>query len=129
MAAGRAAEVGARVILLEKMGRVGIKLALTGKGRCNLTNAGDLQDFIAGYRRNGKFLHNVFSRFFNTQLISFFQARGVPTVEERGRRIFPASSRAQDVVRALREYNSAQGVRLILHSPVREIILEEGGVA
>ena len=106
MAAGRAAEAGARVLLLEKMGRVGIKLALTGKGRCNLTNGGELQDFIESYRHNGKFLYNVFSRFFNEDLIAFFQARGLSTVEERGRRIFPASNRAQDVVRVLRDYVS-----------------------
>jgi len=61
MAAGRAAERGKRVLLLEKMGRVGIKLALTGQGRCNLTNTGDLATFIENYRHNGKFLYNAFS--------------------------------------------------------------------
>jgi predicted Rossmann fold flavoprotein len=126
MAAGRAAESGARVLLLEKMGRVGIKLALTGKGRCNLTNGGDLPSFIESYRHNGKFLHNVFSRFFNNDLTSFFQARGVPTVEERGRRVFPRSNRAQDVVRALREYALSQGVKINIHAPVLQILAKEG---
>ena len=87
MAAGRAAELGAKVVLLEKMGRVGVKLSLTGKGRCNLTNGGDLPTFIESYRHNGKFLHNVFSRFFNDDLISFFTSRGLSVIEERGRRI------------------------------------------
>ncbi len=128
MAAGRAAELGAEVLLLEKMGRVGMKLALTGKGRCNLTNGGDLQAFIDNFRHNGKFLYNVFSRFFNDDLISFFQRQGLPVVEERGRRIFPASNRAQDVVRTLREYNSFQGVKTILHTPAREILREGGRV-
>ncbi len=126
MAAGRAAELGARVLLLEKMGRVGIKLALTGKGRCNLTNGGDLQTFIDSYRHNGKFLYNVFSRFFNDDLISFFKRRGLLTVEERGRRVFPASNRAQNVVRILRDYNSSHGVQMVFHAPVHEILQEAG---
>ena len=126
MAAGRAAEEGARVLLLEKMGRVGIKLALTGKGRCNLTNSGELQDFIASYRRNGKFLHNVFSRFFNEDLIAFFKDRGLSTVEERGRRIFPASQQSQDVVRVLRDFISSHGVRVLIHTPGRGIVVDGG---
>jgi predicted Rossmann fold flavoprotein len=126
MAAGRAAELGARVLLLEKMGRVGIKLSLTGKGRCNLTNSGDLQTFIESYRHNGKFLHNVFSRFFNDDLIAFFNSCGLSTIEERGRRIFPASDRAQDVVRVLRDYISGHGVRVVFHAPVREILVVGG---
>jgi predicted Rossmann fold flavoprotein len=128
VAAGRAAMLGARVLLLEKMGRVGIKLALTGKGRCNLTNGGDLQTFIDSYRHNGRFLYNVFSRFFNDDLISFFQRRGLPTVEERGRRVFPASNRAQDVVRVLRNFNDSHGVQMIFHAPVGEILQEAGRV-
>jgi predicted Rossmann fold flavoprotein len=124
MAAGRAAELGAKVLLLEKMGRLGIKLALTGKGRCNLTNGGDLPTFIESYRHNGKFLYNVFSRFFNDDLLSFFTSRGLPVIEERGRRIFPASNRAQDVVRVLRSYADSQGVQIQIHSPVREILAD-----
>jgi predicted Rossmann fold flavoprotein len=129
MAAGRAAEAGSRVLLLEKMGRVGIKLAITGQGRCNLTNAGDLPSFIENFHHNGKFLYNAFSRFFNREVVSFFESRGVPTVEERGRRIFPASSRAEDVVRALREYAGAHGVRVQIHSPAREILANQGEAA
>ncbi len=129
MAAGRAAEQGCRVLLLEKMGRVGVKLSLTGKGRCNLTHGGDLPAFIASFRHNGKFLHNVFSRFFNDDLISFFASRGLPVIEERGRRIFPSSNRAQDVVRVLRLYAQSQGALIQIHSPVREILAEDGRVA
>jgi len=128
MAAGRAAEQGCRVLLLEKMGRVGVKLTLTGKGRCNLTNGGDLPTFIESYRHNGKFLHNVFSRFFNDDLVSFFTSRGLPVIEERGRRIFPASSRAQDVVRVLRGYANSQGVAVQIHSPVREILVDDNRI-
>lgn len=128
MAAGRAAELGSRVLLLEKMGRVGVKLALTGKGRCNLTNGGDLPSFIENYRHNGRFLHNAFSRFFNDDLISFFSSRGLPLVEERGRRIFPVSNRAQDVVRILRHYTASSKVEIILHSPVQDILCAGGKV-
>jgi len=126
MAAGRAAKLGAKVLLLEKMGRVGIKLALTGKGRCNLTNSGELRDFIESYRHNGKFLHNVFSRFFNDDLIAFFKARGLSTIEERGRRIFPASQRSQDVVRVLRDFIASHGVRVLIHTPGRDILADRG---
>ncbi len=126
MAGGRAAELGARVLLLEKMSRVGIKLALTGKGRCNLTNSGELQDFIESYRHNGKFLFNVFSRFFNADLIAFFKARGLSTIEERGRRIFPASQRSQDVVRVFRNFISSHGVRVMIHTPGRDILVHGG---
>ncbi|MBI4496210.1 MAG: NAD(P)/FAD-dependent oxidoreductase [Deltaproteobacteria bacterium] len=129
MAAGRAAEGGARVLLLEKMGQVGIKLGLTGKGRCNLTNGGDLQSFIANYRRNGKFLHNAFSRFSNDRLIAFFEDRGLPLMEERGRRIFPASNRAQDVVRVLREFAASPRSRIAIHSPARELLIQGGRMA
>jgi hypothetical protein len=105
-----------------------MKLALTGKGRCNLTNGGDLQSFIENYRHNGKFLHNVFSRFFNQDLITFFQKRGLPTVEERGKRVFPASNRAQDVVRVLKEYCASLGVKTLLHTDARAILQENGRV-
>jgi hypothetical protein len=128
MAAGRAAELGAKVLLLEKMGRVGIKLAITGKGRCNLTNSGDLQSFIENYRHNGKFLYNVFSRFFNEDLVSFFHQKGLPTVEERGKRIFPSSNRAKDVVRVLKEYAASCGVKTLIHRPVRSVRQENGAV-
>jgi len=129
MAAGRAAESGAQVLLLEKMGRVGIKLALTGKGRCNITNGGELRDFIESYRRNGKFLYNVFSRFFNEDLITFLESRGLTLVEERGRRIFPASQRSQDVVRVLRDFVSSHGVRILIHTPGRDVVVEGGRAA
>jgi hypothetical protein len=128
MAAGRAAELGGRVLLLEKMGRTGIKLAITGQGRCNLTNGGELPTFIENFRHNGKFLYHAFSRFGNQELISFFQTRGVPVVEERGRRMFPASNRAQDIVRTLREYASANGAKTLIHSPAREILQRKGVV-
>jgi len=85
MAAGRAGELGARVLLLEKMSRAGLKLGITGKGRCNLTNEGEIPTFLKKYYPDGRFLRNGFARFFNQDLIRFFEERGVPlTVEREG---------------------------------------------
>ena len=90
MAAGRAAEMGSSVLLLEKMPRLGLKLGITGKGRGNLTNRGELQTFLESYSPNGKFLRNCFARFFNQELMDFFETLGVPLTVERGQRVFPA---------------------------------------
>ncbi len=94
MAAGRAAEMGARVLLLEKMPRLGLKLGLSGKGRGNLTNQGDIQTFIESYAPDGRFLRNCFAQFFNQDLLDFFETLGVPLAVERGGRVFPISDRA-----------------------------------
>ena len=129
MAAGRAAELGGDVVLLEKMRRLGTKLRITGKGRCNITNAGGLDEFIACYGRNGKFLYGPFSHFFNDDLIAFFGSRGVETVVERGRRVFPCSSRADEVADCLAGYLREQGVRTKTSWPVRRITMGKGRVA
>jgi predicted Rossmann fold flavoprotein len=100
LAAGRAAECGASVVLLEKNGVLGRKLRLTGKGRGNITNTADLNDFIAAFGPNGKFLYGAFSRFSNQDLIELLERLGVPTKIERGGRVFPKSDRAADVAAA-----------------------------
>jgi len=128
MAAGRAAECGARVVLLEKMSRVGLKLGITGKGRCNLTNQGDIQTFLDRFSPDGRFLRNCFARFFNEDLIAFFEQRGVPLVVERGGRVFPQSNRALDVVSALLAYLKENRVKLIKESSVQEIRIQSGRV-
>ena len=128
MAAGRAAEMGARVLLLEKMPRAGLKLGITGKGRCNLTNQGDIQLFLESYSPDGRFLRNCFSRFFNQELMNFFEERGVPLVVERGGRVFPKSNRALDVVSALMVYLKENKVTLIKEHPAREILVQSGKV-
>ena len=110
MAAGRAAEKGCRVILLEKMDRLGSKLAITGKGRCNLTNMGDIDAFVEHYGKNGNFLRNCFARFFNQDVIDFFETRGVRTVLERGLRVFPRSGSAGDIVECLCAFLKTNGV-------------------
>lgn len=128
MAAGRAAAVGAKVLLLEKMPRAGLKLGITGKGRCNLTNQGEIQSFLDSYSPDGRFLRNCFARFFNQDLMNFIEERGVPLVVERGGRVFPKSNRALDVVSALMAYAKGKGVTLKKEQTVKEVLVHSGQV-
>ncbi len=118
MAAGRAAECGARVLVLEKTPRLGSKLRLTGKGRCNVTNERELADFVAQFGDTGRFLYGAFSHFFVQDLISFLEERGVPTVVERGGRVFPVSDDARQVAAALEGYLVVNGVHVQLKCAV-----------
>jgi predicted Rossmann fold flavoprotein len=129
MAAGRAAECEAQVLLLEKTKRLGNKLRITGKGRCNLTNVADMPDFIAHFGPNGPFLHNAFARFFDQDLIDFFAAQGVPTVVERGQRVFPASNDAHQVADALASYLRQSGARVRFKARAVELKAEGGRIA
>ena len=129
MAAGQAAEVGAETLLLEKMDRPGRKLRIAGKGRCNLTNVAPVSEFIAHFGPNGRFLRQAFARFFNADLVAFFEELGVRTVAERGGRVFPSSGQAQDVVDALVWWIGKQGVTLRTRSPVKRLLVEGGRVA
>ncbi len=128
MAAGQAAGQGAEVLLLEKMNRPGRKLRITGKGRCNLTNMAPVAEFIAHFGPSGPFLWQAFYRFFTPDLIAFFEDLGVPTVTERGGRVFPASGRAQDVVDALVRYATDNGASIQTGSPVERLLVEGGQV-
>ena len=124
MAAGQAAERGARTMLLEKMDRPGRKLRITGKGRCNLTNIAPLPEFVAHFRPNGRFLRHAFSRFFSPDLLAFFEELNVGTVTERGGRVFPVSDQAQDVVEALLRWIEERGVTLRTGVAVEKLLLE-----
>ncbi len=101
MAAVAAAEQGAEVVLIEKMDQAGRKLRITGKGRCNLTNTAPLKEFITHIGPDGRWMRNCFAQMFNTQLMDFFEQRGVPLVEERGNRVFPKSGKSLDIFLAL----------------------------
>src|SRR5512137_2071375 len=90
IAAGRAAELGAAVLVLEKTERPGKKILLSGKTRCNLSNTKSLKDFIPMYGANGSFLYSAFHHFFRDDLLSLLKTQGVDTKAERGGRIFPA---------------------------------------
>lgn len=128
IAAGRAAECGATVVLLEKMPRLGTKLRITGKGRCNITNAVDWQEFISHFGRDGRFLNNAFGRFFNDDLLALLDRLGVDTKVERGGRVFPASDNATDVVIAFERYMKAGGVDIRLNQPVSGLRVSNGVV-
>ncbi|HEY70031.1 MAG TPA: NAD(P)/FAD-dependent oxidoreductase [Anaerolineae bacterium] len=129
MAAGQAAASGAETILLEKMDRPGRKLSITGKGRCNLTNIATIDDFIAHFGRNGRFLRRAFARFFSHELMTFLEARGVQTVTERGGRVFPASGDAHQIVEALVSWGREVGVRMATGVRVERLVVEKGRVS
>ncbi len=122
MAAGQAAEAGADTLLFEKMKRTGLKLCITGKGRCNITNIAEVSDFIFHFGKTGPFLRQAFARFFNTELMAFFNALGLKLVTERGGRVFPASGKAPDVHRVLLQWSKKSGVRIIHSAPVDKIV-------
>ncbi|MCK4338971.1 MAG: aminoacetone oxidase family FAD-binding enzyme, partial [Candidatus Cloacimonetes bacterium] len=123
ISAGRAAELGADVILLEKMNKLGLKLSLTGKGKCNLTNTEpDISTFIEHYGKNGKFLINAFKRFFNKDLIKLFSTLDLKLKEESGGRIYPSSDNSWLVVDALKKYLRKSNVQVKLEHPVKELL-------
>ena len=125
MAAGRAAEFGADVALLEKMPQLGIKISITGKGRCNLTSSEDMDKFLEALGPTGKFLINAFAKFFSQDLIDFFESIGVNTMLERGKRIFPLSGSAKDVVKAMTMYLNKQGVEILTDITVKKIVIQD----
>ena len=128
MAAGRAGEGGAPVVLLEKTDAPGRKILISGKTRCNLTNQKPLEDFIGMYGRNGRFLYSAFRAFFREDLLALLRRYGVETKIERGGRIFPLSDRSGDVVRALRQHAADQGARLRTRVRVKGIAVRDGTV-
>ncbi len=112
MAAGQAALSGAKVLLLEKKERVGRKIAISGKGRCNITNAAELENIIKNFPGNGSFLYGPLSGFSNQDLIDFLASRGVETKVERGLRVFPVSDDAEEVVKAFSTFLRQAGVEV-----------------
>lgn len=125
MAAIKAAEHGAQVTLFEKMPRVGRKLGITGKGRCNITNEADVAEVVKNLPGNGKFLFSALKNFSPADAISFFESLGVKTKVERGGRVFPVSDDAKEVIDALSRRMAELGVEVRTNSPVTEIIAEQ----
>lgn len=125
MAAGRAAERGCKVTLYEKNDRVGKKILISGKGRCNITNNTDVEGLIENTPGNGTFLYSSFYGFSNHDLIQFLNSRGLQTKDERGGRVFPLSDRAKDVADAMEDYCRESGVRFRFESTVRDIIISD----
>ena len=128
MAAGRAAESGAVVLLLEKTAEPGKKILISGKTRCNLTNSKELDEFITMYGVNGNFLYPAFNHFFRNELLEFLHKYGIETKTERGGRIFPVSDNAQDVVKAFKRYLSDNKVQIKTGIGVNKILVEKGHV-
>lgn len=128
MAAGRAAECGADVVLLEKGPRLGRKLRISGKGRGNITNTADVARFVEAFAPNGKFLYGAFSRFFRDDLLDLLGRFGVQTKVERGGRVFPVSDRAADVAEALERWITSVGVHVRTNCRVRSIAAMENKV-
>ena len=128
MAAVIAGRERAKVTLLEKMNYVGKKMGITGKGRCNITNACDMSDFIKNTPGNGKFLYGAYERFTNEDLLQLLHDAGLETKVERGGRVFPASDSALDVRNTFMKLMKHYGVDVHLEEPVKKLLVDDGVV-
>ncbi len=126
MAAVAAAENGDSVCLLEKNEKLGKKLFITGKGRCNVTNAADMETLIANVCTNGKFLYSAFYGFDNTAVMNFLEQAGCRLKTERGDRVFPVSDHSSDVIAALQRELKKRKVEIRLNAEARELLISEG---
>ncbi|MDO4974318.1 MAG: NAD(P)/FAD-dependent oxidoreductase [Eubacteriales bacterium] len=127
MCALQAAERGVSTVLLEPNQKLGRKLRITGKGRCNLTNNCDIKTFMANIPGDGRFLYSAVSRFGMAEVMDFFEGNGLPLKTERGNRVFPTSDNANDVAETLARLLRNAGVRLV-HSEAKEILVSDGAV-
>ena len=128
MAAISASKKGNEVYLIEKNGRLGKKLLITGKGRCNITSSLDIKDFIQNIPGNGKFLDSAFDNYTNNDIINFLKEHGVGVKEERGNRIFPVSDKSMDVLNAFENELKKKNVKIKLNTRVVGIDTENGRV-
>ena len=128
MAGITAARQGASVVVLERMKEPGKKMMITGKGRCNITNACPINEFIPNLPGNGKFLFSALQQFTNEDLLRFFQERGLETVTERGGRVFPASGKAKDVIGVLTEALQQAGGRLVTGVQATGFVVKPGRI-
>lgn len=128
MAAYAAGMCGHTVTLLEKNEKLGKKIYITGKGRCNFTNACDIEDFFKNIVSNPKFLYSSLYTFGPESMIDFIEMNGTPTKVERGNRAFPVSDHASDITKALEKALKEYGVKIKLHTEVQELLIDEGTV-
>lgn len=126
IAAGRAAELGAKVLILEKMRTEGRKLLITGKGRCNVTNSAPISEFITHVFPNGRFLKNAFSQYFSEDILELLKRYKVDITLERGGRYFPTSQKAQDILQALLKWGNEQEVEIKCGYRVEKLLMEDG---
>ena len=127
MAGVFAARNGHEVHIYEKNEKLGKKLFITGKGRCNITNSCDVEELINAVKRNNKFLYSAFYSFTNDQVVDFFEELGVKTKVERGGRVFPLSDHSSDVIRALHDELKSLGVKIHLNTQVASIKTDKNG--
>ena len=128
IAAGRAAELGENVLVIEKMRRPGIKLLITGKGRCNITNSDDIETFMKNVHPNGRFLKHAFYNFFSKDIIDLLNNYGVETVVERGGRVFPVSNKSVDILNALLSNATKYGTEFRYNCKVNNLLINQDGV-
>ena len=128
MAGITVARQGASVVVLERMKEPGKKMMITGKGRCNITNACPMEEFIPNLPGNGKFLFSALQQFTNDDLLRFFQEQGLETVTERGGRVFPATGKAKDVIAVLRSALQKAGGRLVTGAQATGFTVKPGQV-
>lgn len=128
LAAGRAAELGGKVLLLEKMKQEGRKLLITGKGRCNITNDASIEEFIKHVFPNGRFLRNAFSNFYSNNIIELLSKYGVKTSLERGGRYFPTSNKSADVLHALLVWLKELKVEIYCGYRVEKLLIEDNTI-
>ncbi len=128
MAACTAALTGHKVTLFEHNEKLGKKLFITGKGRCNLTNACETEDFFGAVSRNSKFLYSAIYQYDSRSVMRFFEEHGLRLKTERGNRVFPASDHSSDVIRTLETVMKKSGVKVILYADVTELLVEEGRI-
>lgn len=125
MAAVTSAKEGNSVTLIEKTSSLGNKIKITGKGRCNVTFDGDIDDFKRNIIRNNKFMYSSFMNFSNRDTVEYFNMLGVDTKVERGARIFPVSDKATDIVNALKNDLKRHNVDVILNTALKDLIIED----
>lgn len=128
IAAATASENGNEVTILEKMENIGKKLLITGKGRCNITNSADMEEFMKNIPENSKFLYSSFNKYTNQDIVNFLKKQGVETKVERGGRIFPVSDKAQDVLEAFKRKLKELKVQIRTNFEVAKILTEDGNV-
>jgi len=128
MAAAAAASRGMDTTVFEKNDKLGKKIYITGKGRCNVTNQCDIEEFINSTPGNGSFLYSALHFFDNNKLRDILMQMGVPTKVERGNRVFPVSDKSSDVIKALASYMKKYNVSVRLGNGIADIAADEGGV-
>ncbi len=128
IAAGQAAQKGYDVVLLEKNEKLGKKLFITGKGRCNLTNACDIEDFFENIAHNSSFCYSAVYSFTPETFMELIENNGTPLKVERGNRVFPVSDKSSDVIKALERYIKDLGVKVLLKTELEDIFVSDNKV-